>query len=98
MPTTALIRPTTRNMLSGDSSTDASARLVRPGKAAKANPSITKTNPSADRNSDTRCYRGVAGGVRGVSLGRPDGSEKNRKKSESGLTTKRVSDDRNPAS
>ena len=43
-------------------------------------------------------YRGVVGFVRGVSLGLPEGSEKNRKKSESGLITSRVSAERSPAS
>lgn len=104
-PAIALARPTARKVASGDSSTDASARFVTPGKAAKTNPSITNTSPSADRKSNTRGYRGVAGvGVVAgcvagcVALGLPEGSAKNRKKSESGLTTSRVSEGRNPAS
>ena len=108
-PRIALINPTVRNVLSGASSTDASARLAMPGAAANNSPSITNTSASAAMKSVTSLYRGTAGGVvaggvvagddvLGVSRARPEGSEKNRKKSESGLMTSLVSLDFNPAS
>ena len=100
-PTNAETMPAMRNRLSGMASTMAIARLVPSGNAAKSIPSIAKNRPIAARKSDMHCYfdPGGLGGVEacgfgaaGVSAGiTPDGSEKKRKKSESGLRTRRVS-------
>jgi len=72
--------PTTRNDISGVSSTLAIARLAASGNAAKIKPSMTKTSPSAAKKSVIPLarvrYRGDVGAAVELSRGLPNGSLK----------------------
>lgn len=79
-PTRADPIPIRRSEVSGVSRTLAMACFAASGKAAKINPSMTKTSPSAARKSDMPlaiCYRVGAWPVDGaLSRDLPEGSEK----------------------
>jgi hypothetical protein len=104
--------PARRSEVSGLSNAVAAKRFAALGKAAKKSPSITSTSPIATMNwAMLRCRAGLPryyfGGVIGAALppvegapsrGLPDGSEKYRKKSESGVSNMRVSLARSPFS
>src|SRR5215471_8034772 len=104
MPSTADAMPARRSELSGLSIALAARRLAARGNAANNKPSITNTRPIATMNSvisaqpvlaQFRGYFGAeaaGGGLPGAgpaSRALPDGSTKKRKKSESGLSSRR---------